>query len=142
MLVNSLNDKIERKHTVFPFFLSLIVHSLKCYNCDSPTSFEDCDQNRREIFCPQAFEQCLKVNVEYNHQYRKIKSFSKSCHRSEQCSRETLPACKDAAKVDPKSKCQFSCCTGDRCNAISKLVASSVVTLQCVLLTVAGFLWS
>ena len=91
----------------------LAVFGLKCNNCMSKTSLEDCDHNKTEETCPSGQDRCLTFTTELKLSNVTFKSFIRSCTSKEVCDNSTtfLQACRSVG-----GECEVSCCDKDLCN--------------------------
>ena len=63
----------------------LAVFGLKCNNCTSETSLEDCENNKTEETCPSGQDRCLTTTAELKLSNVTFKSFIRSCTTKEVC---------------------------------------------------------
>jgi len=110
-----------------------IATSLKCYKCFSGTSWDQCDEDRKEVTCPEDHEEaCSKVF--YNHELHDRQTHTKFCEKKSQCKNTSNPICKAAETQN--AQCEVHCCTHDMCNAGSATAISGILLVACVVLLV------
>lgn len=117
--------------TSFVFFTA---NSLKCYKCESNTSFDDCESNKTIQDCSSsADERCVKFNYHFsktaNGSRQWETKFGLGCVSQPRCSSSQFPSCRtlaeDGKKDDNiKMTCDVRCCGHDFCNADVKSNAS------------------
>lgn len=108
---------------------------LRCYKCDSWSSWEDCEERLEEFTCPDEHdERCLKAT--YNHELHNRKTFTKFCEKAEQCTEDTNPIC--IAAKSQNATCESYCCDHDLCNIGSYAITSGMLLVACALVSVAA----
>ena len=113
--------------SVFSIFFNA-EYGLKCYQCATTTSYEDCDDIRKEVTCLSGLDRCFKGSVSVQGEGRSVVTFEKGCTTKHVCDNlEDSLLCKD------KLECEISCCAGDFCNTAATQVVSFVVLITCVL---------
>ncbi|XP_020604268.1 uncharacterized protein LOC110043176 [Orbicella faveolata] len=118
---------------VFLFIFSAT--SLKCYKCYSDTSWNQCDDIRETVTCPDEHEEaCSKVL--YNHELHGRKTHTKFCEMKSQCTSTSNPVCKAAESHN--AECEVHCCTHDLCNAGSATAISGILLVACAVLLVVS----
>ena len=113
-----------RKDNFLKRFLFLAATGLKCYQCQSTTSMEDCAKSQKEQDCKGSEPRCVKSTVEYN----QIKRYTKTCTTKAECDMadSKLKPCKDAG-----GKCEFKCCEKDLCNKGTSPMVSILLMVSC-----------
>ena len=105
--------------------------SLKCYKCNSETSWHQCEKNRETVTCPEEHEEvCSKVL--YDHELHSRQTYTKFCDMKSQCTNTTQPICKAAETHN--AQCEVHCCTHDLCNAGSATAVSGILQIACAVL--------
>ena len=97
---------------------------LKCYDCLSTTSWDDCKATSKE--CVLGTDTCAKLYLKVG----STKMFNKYCTYSALCSKDTNPYCKG---VFGSNECDVNCCDEDNCNAGSTSSISGILLLTCAL---------
>ena len=111
-----------------------VVASLKCYQCSSGESWDKCEDELKEITCPEEHDEvCSKVS--YHHEAHMRKTFTKFCEKEDQCTIETNPICRAAQSQN--ATCESYCCTGDLCNTGSATRISGVLLTACAVVSMA-----
>ena len=105
--------------------------SLKCYKCNSETSWHQCEKHRETVTCPEEHEEvCSKVL--YDHELHSRQTYTKFCDMKSQCTNTTQPICKAAETHN--AQCEVHCCTHDLCNAGSATAVSGILQIACAVL--------
>ena len=121
-----------RKDNFLKRFLFLAATGLKCYQCQSTTSMEDCAKNQNEQDCKGVTEpRCFTSTREY----LQIKAYAKSCTPKAVCDAAdsgALKPCKDAG-----GKCEYKCCDEDLCNGDNSPVNSGSTPIVSIILMVS-----
>ncbi|KAL9985933.1 hypothetical protein ACROYT_G008389 [Oculina patagonica] len=92
-------------------------HGLRCHNCASSESFDECVQHE-QVDCSSGFDRCYKGEISYNVNSQLVKTYGKGCTTAAQCSDDENLTCKNVKDSGVKNlKCHFECCTGDNCNS-------------------------
>ncbi|PFX14857.1 hypothetical protein AWC38_SpisGene20957 [Stylophora pistillata] len=113
------------------------VCALKCYQCDSKESWEDCDV--KEITCVSWQSRCAKLF--YKDQTKFF--YAKGCLTDKQCQDgpSKFERCRKAEERGLKVTCDLLCCSGDLCNgADDASKVSSVMFTACALLAVPVYM--
>lgn len=105
--------------------------SLKCYQCYSNESWEDCKSEQKAIECPGDSEVCIKTQitkpVKTNGAVGQETTYSKHCDTSEGCSTRE---CRQLGW-----SCSTECCNHDLCNSSISLAIRIIfifnATLAC-----------
>ena len=112
-------------------------HAIKCYQCTSIKSWDDCVPGN-DTACPlPTLDSCLKVKIELeNEEGKNVNAVVKSCAEKKNCNKD---GCKSAAQaLGVKVKvCDVNCCDTDLCNGAKVTMVSSFLFLACVV--VANF---
>ena len=111
-------------------------HAIKCYQCTSTKSWDDCVPGN-DTACPlPRLNSCLKVKLEGEKEGKIINLFVKSCDEKSNCYKDH---CKSVAQNrNMKFKdCDVNCCDTDLCNGAKATMVSSFLFLACAL--VANF---
>ncbi|CAH3171459.1 unnamed protein product [Porites lobata] len=111
-------------------------HAIKCYQCFSTKSWDDCVPGN-DTACPfPRLNSCLKVKLEGEKEGKNINFFVKSCDVKSNCYKDN---CKSVAQNrNMKFKdCDVNCCDTDLCNGAKATMVSSFLFLACAL--VANF---
>ena len=112
-------------------------HAIKCYQCSSTKSWDDCVSGN-DTACPlPQLNSCLKVKIEgEDEEGKNVNFFGKTCLEKKSCNKD---GCKYVAEVlDMKFKdCDVNCCDTDLCNGAKVPMVSSFLFLACAL--VANF---
>ncbi|XP_078351916.1 uncharacterized protein LOC144636553 [Oculina patagonica] len=106
--------------------------SLKCYDCSSTDSWDDCKTKSESKSCSGGADRCAKVYLKAG----SIKGFFKYCTSSSSCAKDGNPTCK--AQIG-SFECDVNCCTGDNCNAGSAFRVSGILLLACALVSLMMF---
>lgn len=111
---------------VYLILLTLqIAHTLECYDC-AATSEYACLSKPKLKRCPTSYQACMTISYTYPNTASKDTPadesvFIKSCVKSEKdCAR----LCKNILSTGSK-KCQWDCCTGNRCNGRGYIIQES-----------------
>jgi len=127
------NRKFRQNNNVIVLsflFSSFSVSSLKCYNCYSQKSFEDCDKNRELVSCEyDKMKRCNKVT----YQLPNTRVYRKECMDLAYC-KDNDRYCRQVTDSD-SDDCDVLCCKGDKCNPGSK-ISLSAIAYACAMLTV------
>ena len=130
--------------TVLTTFYVLMViffagYGLKCYQCASAKSWDDCASNKKETTCPSGSDRCGKAFIEGKAADVSVAIYGKGCSAKALCD-DRDKYCKAAAQVGMTvSKCEVNCCEGDLCNGAKVPMVSAILLLACAL--VAFFRW-
>ncbi|XP_015771463.1 PREDICTED: uncharacterized protein LOC107349788 [Acropora digitifera] len=106
--------------------------AIKCQDCSSSTSMEDCKKNEKEKDCGGGFDRCFKSSFAYKVSILETKAFAKGCATKATCDAETiLKICKKAKG----STCEWNCCDSDGCNSGAMPVISAFLLVICTLVS-------
>lgn len=119
-----------RKYNFLKRFLFLAATGLKCYQCPTATSMEDCVKNQKEQNCTGFTEpRCFTLTTEFKVGSQESKSYTKSCTTKADCDLTgsvALKACKAAG-----GKCEYNCCNKDLCNKGTSPIVSILLMVSC-----------
>ena len=115
---------------IFILWLLFAGYGLRCDQCASTKSWEDCATNNNVVTCPSSAGRCGTAHAEGASDV-KVAVYAKGCSTSSVCNSDY---CKRFVS-DPSTKitkCEMDCCSGDLCN-IAKLPAPrhSLKCYQC-----------
>ena len=76
-------------------------YGLKCYECGSTKSWDDCTSVRKEVTCDSSSDRCVKAVREGTQDDVSVALYAKSCAESSACDPDTSKFCKsdDLGKV-------------------------------------------
>jgi len=119
-------------------FLALILctasvgFAIKCQECASSTSMEDCKEKEKERDCGGSFDRCAKMSFEYKVGVLQTKVFGKGCSTKANCdANEQFVNC---GKIEGAT-CEFDCCDSDGCNSSVMPVISAFLMVICTLVS-------
>ena len=107
--------------------------ALKCQQCSSTTSMEDCKKNEKETDCGGNFDRCLKTSLDYKVLTVETKSFAKICATKALCNANQK--LKEICKEAKGSTCESNCCDSDGCNSSAMPVISAFLLVLCTLVS-------
>ena len=114
------------------FFFVFSGFALKCQQCTSTTSMEDCKKNEKEVDCGGSFDRCGKISLDFKVGGVETKSFAKSCTTKAVCDAgKELDECK---KIEGAT-CKLDCCDSDGCNSSAMPVISAFLMVICALVS-------
>ncbi|XP_029190662.1 uncharacterized protein LOC122946924 [Acropora millepora] len=106
--------------------------AIKCQECSSTTSMEECKKKEKEKDCGEGFDRCIKRSFDYKLSILQIKSFSKGCSTKATCDADQkLKICKEAKGTT----CEWNCCDSDGCNSSAMPVISAFLLVICTLVS-------
>ena len=106
-------------------------YGLKCYECLSSKSWDDCASVRKEMTCDSSSNRCIKGMKDGTQDDVSFALYAKGCAESSACDRDSSKFCKsDEGKV---KKCEISCCSGDLCNGGKVPMISAIMLFACAL---------
>lgn len=116
---------------VFAFVLCIsLATGLKCYQCPTATSMEDCVKNQKEQDCKALKDpRCVTFTTEFKVGSQETKSYTKTCTAKAVCDAANtgvLKPCKDAG-----GKCEYKCCNKDLCNKGTSPMVSILLMVSC-----------
>ena len=101
---------------------------MKCYQCVSTKSWDDCADVKKEVDCTVGFDRCAKVYADIKKDGASVESYEKGCLTEAWCNNlDKIPVCKDGGE------CKVYCCTGDLCNGAAVQVVSAIILIACAL---------
>ena len=126
----------SRLRLLILFFICFLFpgYALKCYQCVSVKSWDDCKNSTKEVTCLGSQDRCAKVYVKAKISGVTKEAFGKGCATSSDCSATN---CK---KIVPSGKiieCEIECCTGDLCNGAEVPMVSAIMLLACAIIVFA-----
>lgn len=110
----------------FSFCICLLFagYTLKCNNCVSINSWDECKKRKQTVTCPYNYDRCGTIYLELEDPNSGLTGYAqayvKGCANSYECSKMD---CQDLSKLFnislKASKCEIRCCqsTGDPCNS-------------------------
>ena len=104
------------------FLLCFVGHSIKCYQCYSSQSWDDCVPDNNTD-CSPGLDGCYKVHVTVEVKGKTGKSFLKGC-----IDKTVVPFLN--VKV---TECEIKCCHSDLCNGAKVPMVSSFLFLTCAI---------
>ncbi|XP_015747692.1 PREDICTED: uncharacterized protein LOC107327465 isoform X1 [Acropora digitifera] len=106
--------------------------AIKCKNCVSSKSMEDCKEREESVDCDSVSigfvaDRCVKMSYEYSG----IKSFGKTCYSKQLCEQggEAFKNCKQISNAT----CEMSCCDSNYCNSGTAPLVSAFLMIVCAL---------
>lgn len=118
-------NKIWWCNTVVCLFVSA-AYGLKCYQCSSLKSWDDCKTNRKLMTCPSAADRCVESHTEATAANVTVTAYVIGCSTSAACNRD----CNDLPLANI-TKCEFDCCSGDLCNGAIPTPKPRLKCYQC-----------
>ena len=118
----------------FCFFLQEKV-SVKCYQCLSTKSWDDCASVQKEVACDSDEDTCAKIHYDAKSRDRamSIEGYVKYCKPPKLACNEDL--CKGFAPPGATlKKCQVNCCEGNLCNGATVPLVSAILLSASALL--------
>lgn len=106
----------------------------KCYMCKSEKSWDDCDNNKKEITCPNHQQgSCAEAVLKGKRDGQPVKIYAKDCVATSLCHPDN---CKIYDSSLTNTSCDLHCCTGDLCNTdlpndAKVPMVSAVILLAC-----------
>ena len=107
-------------------------YGLKCYECGSTKSWDDCAGVRKEVTCDSSSNRCVKGMKDGTDDDVSFALYAKGCVESSACDPDTSEFCKYSDKGKVK-KCEISCCSGDLCNGGKVPMISAIMFFACAL---------
>ncbi|KAM7442735.1 hypothetical protein ABFA07_008381 [Porites harrisoni] len=98
------------------FLIALIPNdfALKCHDCKSTKSWEDCERVQGSSTKDCSFKDAVCYKVHYSTKEGGFNQYAKSCGPKSYCKKEANPVCK--GHLGP-SDCDVKCCDENLCNA-------------------------
>ena len=104
-------------------------YALKCYQCFSYKSWDDCKDSTIQVNCSNNQNLCGKENVKAGiHDL-----YAKGCANSSVC----IPNCQKRNPSVKITKCEVDCCKGDLCNGAKVPMVSAIMLLSCAIVAFA-----
>ena len=104
-------------------------YGLKCYQCESSKSWDDCADVRKEQTCDAGFDRCAKLYANIKKESLSIERYEKTCLPEAWCNNITQSeTCKDN-----DGECKAYCCRGDLCNGAAVQMVSTIILIACAL---------
>jgi len=97
---------------------------LKCNNCSSTTSLEDCDNNKKEETCHVSQNRCITLIL--NTISNVTRAFSRGCSTRNVCDSGSLIL--NALCKGDNGTCALYCCEDDLCNTASTTASTATLT--------------
>ena len=110
-------------------------HAIKCYQCLSPKSWDDCVPGNNTA-CSPLLDSCVKFKIEGELGGQDVKYFYKGCALKKRCNHDGCKVVARLLKMKVKT-CDVNCCETDLCNGAKVTMVSSFLFLACAL--VANF---
>ena len=105
---------------------------IKCQECASSISMEDCKKNEKEKDCGGSFDRCAKASLDYNISIGEVKLFGKGCSTKDVCDvNMQFNSCKNVEGAT----CEFLCCDSDGCNSSVMPLISAFLMVICTLVS-------
>lgn len=109
---------------------------VKCYQCFSNKSWDDCDHTQQVVTCPTHAGSCAKVVLDGKRSDQSVKIYSKlcitfttaTCNPDDNCNQFL-----DQSQSVTATKCDISCCNGDLCNGAKVPMISAIILWACAL---------
>lgn len=134
----------KRYKLIYLFFHLFVYYSafgLKCHNCLSTTSMNDCLAKQKAENCSSSDTRCVTESFEYKIIFD-IKTYRKGCQSKSYCDSELGK--KICTQANGKT-CDATCCEGDLCNTSLVPTASILLMVSCALvvfLSIKPWGWS
>ena len=112
-------------------FLFFAGYALKCYQCRSLKSWDDCKSRTKEETCLYSQDRCGKAHVKAEISVATVEGFVKGCSTSSNCKAKNCKLIYPDVKI---TKCEIDCCKGDLCNGAQVPMVSPIMPLACAIL--------
>ena len=106
--------------------------AIKCKNCVSYESMEDCKEREESVDCDSVrigfvADRCVKMSYEYSG----VKGFVKTCYSKQLCEQgnEAFRNCKQVSGAT----CKLNCCDSNYCNSGTAPLVSALLMIVCAL---------
>ena len=106
-------------------------YALKCYQCGSFKSWDECKSKTKEVSCSGSEDRCGKADVKLDSSAAAVEAFAKGCTNSSNCGAKNCKSISPSMKI---TKCEIDCCEGDLCNGAQVPMASAIMLLACAIL--------
>lgn len=122
------------------FFVCFPGYALKCNQCFSLKSWDECNNTTEQVSCTEGQDRCVTQEVNSESSGKTAKLFVKGCTTSSLCSLGE----KSCRPTDPSAKitkCEVDCCKGDLCiaadsganNGAQELMVIAIMLLSCTI---------
>lgn len=100
---------------------SHLASGLECHHCENSTSWKSCDENLKDVTCPESFERCFKANITRLNAFKNISRsvFARGC--ADRCDASGILHCEEHVI------CDAYCCTADLCNMSPSMATSRIL---------------
>ena len=122
--------------TFFCIFLCFSGYALKCNQCLSDKSWDECNNTTTQANCKDGEDRCAKEEVKSEISGKTVKIFAKGCTTSSLCSQGSKN-CKSTNPSVKITKCEVDCCKGDLCNGAQVPMVSATMLLACAIVVFA-----
>ncbi|CAH3140021.1 unnamed protein product, partial [Porites lobata] len=109
-------------------------YALKCYQCASLKSWDDCKNSALQVNCSDSQDRCGKAVIKAESSVSSAEGFAKGCLESSECSADTCKGIYPSVKI---TKCEINCCKGDLCNGAKVPMVSAIMLLSCAIVAFA-----
>ena len=102
---------------------------MKCFQCESGRSMDDCDLYGEVMTCSEGEDMCAKITTEIIVGDLTVKTYRKGCRKQDECeaSADTLlRACKE------DDNCAIDCCAEGLCNSGTFSSVNQLALFACV----------
>ncbi|KAM7448762.1 hypothetical protein ABFA07_003261 [Porites harrisoni] len=111
-----------------------VSYALKCYECFSLKSWDDCKNSTKEVTCLDSQDRCGKGDEKFQSSGVTKEAFGKGCITSSDCSGDICNWNDPSVKI---TKCEIDCCKGDLCNGAKVPTVSAIMLLSCAIVAFA-----
>ena len=115
-------------------FLSFAGYALKCYQCLSYKSWDDCKSRTKEVTCLYNQDSCGKEHVKKEISVATVEGFAKGCSTSSICNANNCKSMYPHPADVRITECEIDCCKGDLCNEAQVSMVSAIMLLACAIL--------
>lgn len=118
---------------------------LKCFECHSGNSWEDCERNKKSESCDYGQFLCITLSTVIETKHTTMKTYRRGCEPAAKCAsaESTCDLYKKKFGDDTKCKIDSKCCSGNLCNTYSSghtSLISGLVLLSCATATFSNLL--
>ena len=106
-------------------------YAVKCYQCASLKSWDECKSSTKEVTCSGSQDRCRKADVKAESSTATVEGFAKGCANSSDCGAKKCKLIYPSVKI---TKCEINCCQGDLCNGAQVQMVSAIMLLACAIL--------
>ena len=124
----SVSALFRNRLIVFLFFLP--GYALKCNECFSLKSWDDCKNKTKVVTCLDSQDRCGKADIKAESSGVTGEVFVKGCATSSECSEKNCKKFSPSGKI---TKCEVECCKGDLCNRAQVPMVSAIMLLACAI---------